>query len=228
MAGGVAITNELTLLYEFFSRHREADYDRGEIVFESYAKQKKTFYLTRGFVKSYFINSDGHYNILTLYGPGSIFPLGPALREDIGKSPYHLRDTVYFEAITDVRVFVADSSELVSFCEKTPEAYREMLTALISNYELYLSRVEGSLMKHARQRIVHQLMVLSSSFATETYGQLILEVPLTHQDLADCLGMARETVSRELERLRYDGLLDTKDRHIILLDLEALQAEVEQ
>ena len=53
----------------------------------------------------------------------------------------------------------------------------------------------------------------------------MLEVPLTHQDIADSLGMARETVSREMERFKKEGLLEVKDQHIIITDAERLCAE---
>ena len=215
------------LLFSFFLQRAKAHYGRGEIVFDSKSKNKQTFYIVDGYVKSYIITNDGDYNILTIYGPGFIFPLGPALRNDMGRSPYHLQDTVYFEAITDIEVHFARPEDLTLYCNENPVAYREMLSVLVRNYELFLSRVEGSLMKHAGQRIAHQLLVLCGSFAKKAYGQYIIDVPLTHQDISDSLGMARETVSREMEKLKKQGVIDTKDRHVIILDIEKLREIIE-
>lgn len=220
-------TPYLPLLSGFFRKLHRTDYSRGEVIYESDSDYQRVFYINKGYVKSYFISSDGGYNMLTIYGPNSIFPLGPTLRKDIGRTPFHLLDTVYFEAIIDVDLYFSKSDDMFSFCEKNPKAYKEMLTALVRNYDLYLSRVEASIMKHARQRIAHQLIVLASSFSSETYGQRVLDVPLTHQDIADSLGMARETVSREMEAFKHDGLVDVKDQHIIITDIEKLSSERE-
>lgn len=221
----MSYTPHLPLLSQFFRKQHHVDYAREEVVFDSDSDYQRVFFINRGYVKSYFIGSDGDYNILTIYGPSSIFPLGPTLRDDIGKSPFHLTDIVYFEAITDVDLHFAQTSDLLNYCEQKPKAYREMLAALIDNYDLYLSRVEGSLMKRARQRIAHQLIVLSNLFSSEMYGQFVFEVPLTHQDIADSLGMARETVSREMEKFKQDGIIETKDQHIIIIDIEKLHIE---
>lgn len=48
-------------------------------------------------------------------------------------------------------------------------------------------------------------------------------LPVTHEELADALGMTSVHISRTLQRLREEGLVEFKDRIVFILDLERLQ-----
>ncbi|MEX0748554.1 MAG: Crp/Fnr family transcriptional regulator [Candidatus Saccharimonadales bacterium] len=211
------------LIASFFQTGTRTQFDKEEIIYDSKKNGSPVFMLESGYVKSYAITSEGNYNVLCIYGPGSIFPLAPTLRANLGRSPYHLREMVYFEAIVAVEVYVQSADKLMKYLERHPEGYRELVVSLINNYELYLSRVEASPLKHARQRLAYHLLVLAERFSSELYDQIIIELPLTHQDLADSLGMARETISRELEWLRREDIVNAKDKHLIIKDQAQLR-----
>lgn len=55
-------------------------------------------------------------------------------------------------------------------------------------------------------------------------GRLQNPVPITHQEIADELGSAREVISRVLDDLSGAGLLKTERGRIEITDLEGLQA----
>ena len=49
------------------------------------------------------------------------------------------------------------------------------------------------------------------------------DLPLTRADIADFLGLTVETVSRQLTRLRTDGVIEiTNNRHVNVPNLDAL------
>ena len=51
-------------------------------------------------------------------------------------------------------------------------------------------------------------------------------LPFGRQQIADILGLTIETVSRQLTKLRSDGLIDLPSRReVVILDREALMAE---
>jgi CRP/FNR family transcriptional regulator, cyclic AMP receptor protein len=53
----------------------------------------------------------------------------------------------------------------------------------------------------------------------------IIDLKITHQELADMVGTSRETVTRTIARLREQGILEIEQRRITLIDAEALLAE---
>jgi CRP/FNR family transcriptional regulator len=53
----------------------------------------------------------------------------------------------------------------------------------------------------------------------------IIDLKITHQELADMVGTSRETVTRVLARLKEEGIIEITDRRMTLLNSQALLAE---
>lgn len=53
----------------------------------------------------------------------------------------------------------------------------------------------------------------------------IIDVKITHQELAEMVGTSRETVTRVLARLREQGIVEISQRRMILLNDQALLSE---
>ncbi len=93
----------------------------------------------------------------------------------------------------------------------------------------------------ARLRQVWQTQSLSSSTADarirmgiyqlakrhgirDAHGTII-DLKITHQELAEMVGTSRETVTRTLARLKEQGIIEIEQRRITLLDPQALVSE---
>jgi CRP-like cAMP-binding protein len=81
--------------------------------------------------------------------------------------------------------------------------------------------------RYARHRIIYQLLLLADMFGTQTGDGIRINPPLTHFDIGSSIGMARETVTREMEKLRSGSCLISSQQHIVLTDTTGLQAEIE-
>jgi CRP/FNR family cyclic AMP-dependent transcriptional regulator len=68
-----------------------------------------------------------------------------------------------------------------------------------------------------RTRIIKRLLYL-----TEEYGGTQIPVKITHQQMADMVGAVRETVSKVLQDLQDEGLIQIRDKMIPLPDAKAL------
>jgi CRP/FNR family transcriptional regulator, cyclic AMP receptor protein len=96
----------------------------------------------------------------------------------------------------------------------------------------------------ARLRQVWQTQSLSSSTADarirmgvyqlakrhgirDAHGTII-DLKITHQELAEMVGSSRETVTRVLTRLREQGIIEIDQRRITLLDAKALLESTEE
>jgi CRP-like cAMP-binding protein len=74
----------------------------------------------------------------------------------------------------------------------------------------------------AEVRIAHTLVRLAEKLGTPGTGGVLIQVPLSREDLAAMTGTTSETVSRLLSRLRRAGLIETGRRWVRVRDLEAL------
>lgn len=53
----------------------------------------------------------------------------------------------------------------------------------------------------------------------------IIDLKITHQELAEMVGTSRETVTRVLAHLREQGIIEINQRRMTLIDPEALLHE---
>lgn len=211
------------LITSFFEDGELLNVTKNQVVYDSGAQSRSIFYVKKGFIKSYTITSDGEFNILSFYGPGSVFPLAPVLRKRTAIKPFDITGDVYFESMNEVSVRKRDSEAFHDLIKSNPIAYEELIYQLLRNYSIYSSRVGSQQFKHASNRVVYQLLMLATRFGEEMQEGVIISVPLTHQDISDSMAMARETVTREIEQLRQKGYIETKDRHLIIHDMEAMR-----
>jgi CRP/FNR family transcriptional regulator len=59
-------------------------------------------------------------------------------------------------------------------------------------------------------------MNLGDRFGEANGSGTIIDVRLTHQDLANMISSTREAVSKEMSELQRNGVIETRDRRIIL------------
>ncbi len=68
-----------------------------------------------------------------------------------------------------------------------------------------------------QQRLLKVLTFLGKKFGHSVSQGLLIDLRLTHQELADLIGATRVTVTRILSQLEHDGLISRPRRHLIIL-----------
>ncbi|WP_212524883.1 transcriptional regulator FnrL [Actibacterium sp. MT2.3-13A] len=84
--------------------------------------------------------------------------------------------------------------------------------------------------KTAREKIASLLAIIARRDATlklsATQGQIVFDLPLTREAMADYLGLTLETVSRQISALKRDGVIELEGkRHVTVPDFERLMDE---
>ena len=74
------------------------------------------------------------------------------------------------------------------------------------------------------QRVAASLLVLADKLGEPRGGSILLQLPLTREDLAAMTGTTTESISRTLSKWRRAGLIETGRRWISLTDRAALAA----
>ncbi|MGB8622318.1 MAG: Crp/Fnr family transcriptional regulator [Paracoccaceae bacterium] len=84
--------------------------------------------------------------------------------------------------------------------------------------------------KTAREKIASLLAIIARRDATlklrNAKGQIVFDLPLTREAMADYLGLTLETVSRQISALKRDGVISLEGkRHVTVPDMERLLDE---
>ncbi len=80
--------------------------------------------------------------------------------------------------------------------------------------------------KSAVERVASVLLLVATRIGSrQADGSVAIELPIGRADMADFLGLTLETVSRQITRLRHDGVIAVRGhRDVVIHDLEALRA----
>jgi CRP/FNR family transcriptional regulator len=80
------------------------------------------------------------------------------------------------------------------------------------------SRVQMVNLRTASQRVIMLLNQLAGEHGEKVPDGILLNIRLTHQNMADMTGLTREAVTRVLDKFQKEGLVSSrKDKRICLL-----------
>ncbi len=80
-------------------------------------------------------------------------------------------------------------------------------------------------LKNAHERLKHLFITLSEDHGRETKDGVLLDIKLTHQDIADMAGLTRESVTRVIDRWKREGAISMVNKKKIRLSGDFLKDE---
>jgi len=198
----------------FFEKHRRHEYLKGDIVIQAHEAYPGIFYLITGYVRMFTISKVGEELTMHIFKPHTYFPLSLALKS--GKNPY------YFEAMTDVSVFMAPKEEVFDFLKSNPEVMFSLTSRFASALEGFSTRLQHLMFGNALSKTASLLTYLTKFFGKPVPGGTMLDFPLTHEHLASWAGMTRVSISQAIGKLKKQGLIRYDKNHIVIPDIPKL------
>lgn len=203
-------------LEHFFIHYKELQFKKGEILIRAEDDPQGIFYITKGTVKMYFISRNGDELVLNIFKPIAFFPMSWGINNT--PNPY------YFEAMEDVVVRRAPRSDVLAFVHENPDVVFDLLARMYRGLDGVLSRMAYLMSGNAYARLITELLITAKRFGiVENEG---IQFTITEKDLSASSGMTRETVSREMKKLKDKGLVTFQKNVLLLKSIEDLEKEV--
>lgn len=159
-----------------------------------------------GTVKTYNISPLGEEQLVSLSSEYDILPEAWFLGE--ASVAYY-----FYEAFTDCTVYAIPREELARKVNETPEFAHHLLQRFMRLYVGASVHINALEQPRSRDKLVHLLHYLMMRFGKQVGKDSIrLDLRLTHQTLANMLGVTRETIATEIARLRREKVLDYKQQ----------------
>lgn len=172
----------------------------GQAIFEPTNPASNVYFIHRGQVRIYQIGPDNSLQLLEILGPNDYF----GIESLAGKSSHHVRAIAYGPAI----VSEISLDRFFAVLQQQPKAAVELVRSLAGR--LHQAREESGrlIFDNCNSRLLKALIRFSRS-AAATQSTTGVTVHITHQQLAQAIGVARETVSLALKELRDQNILQT-------------------
>ena len=189
-----------------------------ELIGES--RQRDTYAnIISGVVKLTKMMSDGRQQIVGLqFAPDF---LGRPFRADSG---------VTADTATEVNVCSFPKTLIDRMIKDTPELEHKLLEQTLKELDEARDWMLTLGRKTASEKVASFLYLIASHIHPEQEtGASRFELPLSRSDIADFLGLTIETVSRQMTKLRMDGVIKiSNNRHVEVPDLERLAERASQ
>ena len=201
-----------------FSPHR---YEKDDYLFWEGEPAEWLVLVTAGQVKMIKHSESGRETILATFGPGQI----------VGEVGVLVGDTYpataqALEPASTLNLRRDDYTELV-------RQYPDLAWALIQELGRRLQGAHETIRSLAVEKVerrVARVVLRMANTAGERLddGTVRISVPLSRQDVADMAGTVIETAIRALSKFQKQGLIETREGHIVLLEAHRLVAIAEE
>ena len=200
----------------FFDAYPVRHYVRGQIVIDAHEAPSHVFHLLEGRVKQYDISYSGDEVVLNVFKPPAFFPMSYA----INQTP----NTYFYEVETAAELQLAPGDAVVDFIKDNPDVLFDLLSRVYRGTDGLIGRLAHLMAGSARSRILNVLLIECRRFGTPR-GQGTA-ITLTESDIGAHAGLARETVSREIRKLKDEGLVAVVKNKIWVNNVENIAASV--
>ena len=186
---------------------------RGKIIYSAGDCTETLFMLKRGSVHLYCLSTEGRKLIIETVAPMMFFGEMTILGQPI--------QGLFAEAAEECRVCVMKRADVEQLILSNPKVALRMLEEIggrVHNAHEYMG---CSAFKGIPARLATLLVRLSNNGKHSVKG-------ITQQDLADMLGIFRETISDSLGELREQGIIDIHRKEITVRCIKGLRAVAQQ
>jgi CRP/FNR family transcriptional regulator len=209
----VGISNEqMTRLDDIVATRRTVG--RGEALFRAGDSFLSLYAVRTGFFKTCVSSEDGRDQVTGFQMAGELIGL------DGISTDRHTCDAV---ALEDSQVCVIPYHQLEDLSRELSDLQRHfhkiMSREIVRDHGVML--LLGSM--RAEERLAAFLLNLTQRLRTRGFSASSLILRMTREEIGSYLGLKLETVSRAFSRFQEDGILNVKQRHIEVLDPDALQ-----
>ena len=192
-------------------------YSKGEFVFSTGSPGSSVYFLRQGKIKIGQLSPAGREVILWFCLAGEIFGLAEVARGG-GR-------VVHAQACEDSEVLAVSQDEYKAFIERHARVALLSLQVLSSRLRVLGDMFVNLVADDVDTRIAKLILRLSARYGVHSDKDdkdILLNIPLTHQEIADMVGTTRQTVTKVLGRLKRKGVLSMENHRIVIESEEFL------
>jgi CRP/FNR family cyclic AMP-dependent transcriptional regulator len=209
-----------TLTDEEFSRLQHIfvlrSYRKNQIIFLEEETGNYMYLVLSGKVKVAKAGAGGRETILAIHRAGDFF--GEMSLLDGKTAPATV------SAMEDAKIISVSGSDFHKYLMHNEKVMLQIINVLCARLR-QVWQTQSMSSSTAEARIRNGILQLARRHGIRDARGTIIDLKITHQELAEMVGTSRETVTRVLARLREEGIIQVDQRRITLIDSKALQAE---
>ncbi len=207
-------------LKEYTSRHFQ-EFKKGDFIYMENDHADKVYLVGRGKVKIVHYREEGTEMIIAILNKGELFGekaiLGEQKREDAAVS-----------CTNDTLICPLDRETMYTLMRDDQRFSLTIYKILGFRLKKLERRLERLFFKDTRARIIEFVNDLIDYESGEPDSGMEIPHTYTQKDIADLIGATRETVTKELIKLKSEGILFYQRKHIKIVDIDLYRTLLEK
>ncbi|MBS4536414.1 Crp/Fnr family transcriptional regulator [Clostridium sp. D2Q-14] len=125
-------------------------------------------------------------------------------------------------AMTNACLSIINKENLEKALKENNELYRYLLYSSSRKFRIVMLQMESMTFNDSLGALAKAIIRLSAQEGVEREDDEIIDMPLTHQELAELIGVSRVTVTRGINVFKNKGIIDIENKKIVIKDKEKL------
>lgn len=196
----------------------QATFQHREYIFQANFSNNTVYLLLEGRVKLSRLSDQGQECIQWFCFPGELFGFsGFTYKQDSG---------LYAQALSQSTLLMIAKPDFDQLLLEAPS-----LALIVIEQLSRRVRTLGDMLLHitcgrAQDRLINLLQRLSEIYGQPNKREVYIDIHLTHQEIADMIGVCRQTVSSIMAEFKKNGLISSNREGIVIHNLPRLNTSI--
>lgn len=208
-------TAELEAIAPLFG---ECEFKKNTVLFTEGDQGEEFFLVQTGAVKIYRIDNAKEI-ILSLFREGDFFG-------EMALIQHGMKRSATVETLEDCSMYTLTRSDFQQFMEQSPKLCLRLLEVTMERLRQANEQIYDLTFLDVRSRTVKTIHRLSEQYGTAKPAGMLINIKLTHQQLANMVGTVRESVTKVLQDLQEDGIITIDKKYILVKAPEELKKQI--
>lgn len=195
-------------------------FEKGQTVLLKDEVPKGTYVIESGIIKTYTINETGEERIVSIDTKGEDIPIGFTIGL-IDRCQY------FYQAYTRCTIRVVPTSDYLNHLAENPESLYKRHIRITKILLTNLRRIEALGQSNASEKVARTLLYMADTLGSTFPNKTIRKLSITQQEIANTLGLTRETAGIVLKKLELKQLLE-HSRNTYVLYIERLHKYIDR
>ena len=124
--------------------------------------------------------------------------------------------------LEDSKIAFIPKDDFLEVLNNSKVLARRLLKTLSHEFSVFANSLALFAQRSVRERFAMQLVLMREKYKQNFVPGMDVEINMSREDLASLVGTARENILRILKDFKDEGILETKGRKIIVLNVNKL------
>lgn len=191
-------------------------YSTGSVIFSQNSKGDYIYIIVSGLVKIFRSSGTGTASkTLSILRKNEFFG-EMALFDHSGRS-------ASAKAITDVEVVACNRNDFLELLSDYPQTCFVIISILTSRLREADKEISALTFQNSLGRLAMILCDLAEKHGVKKHGGTLIDIELTHQDLAEMAGTAREVITKIISTFKKANCLKFEDKKLFVTDIKKIK-----